>query len=81
MKWIFFIFLGLYVLAAALMLISAFGLFGQENDPLSALFLLPLGLPWNVIADRLGIAGTASILLAPLVNAGLLYWLWKRMAG
>jgi len=31
-----------------LLLIGTFGLFGQEKDPLSAVFLIPLGLPWFI---------------------------------
>ncbi len=38
----------LYVLALALLAIGTFGLFGQERDPLSGVFLVPLGLPWSL---------------------------------
>ena len=34
-----------------LLLIGTFGLFGQEKDPLSAVFLIPLGLPWFIWVD------------------------------
>lgn len=78
MKWAFYIFLALYVLALALLLIGTFGWFGQEEDPLSGVFLLPLGLPWNILADRLGVAGVGAMVLAPAVNLGILFWLWKR---
>ena len=78
MKWCFFIFLALYVLAGALLLIGTFGLFGQERDPLSGIFLLPLGLPWNVIGDRLGLGGVWLATLAPAINAAILLWLWRR---
>lgn len=78
MKWIFWMFLGLYAVAAVLMLIGVFGWFGQEQDPLSAVFLVPLGLPWNLLADRLGLAGVAAVLLAPALNLAILYWVWKR---
>lgn len=78
MKWIFGIFVALYCLALLLLLIGLFGWFGQEEDPLSAVFLLPLGLPWNWLADRAGLAGVATVVLAPAINAGLLYWLWQR---
>lgn len=46
------IFLGLYLAALALRAIGSFGLFGQERDPLSGVFPLPLGLPWNLMLDR-----------------------------
>ncbi len=78
MKWAFLVFAGLYAIALLLLLIGTFGWFGQEKDPLSAAFLLPLGLPWNVVADRIGLPGVPSLLVAPAINAGILLWLWKR---
>ena len=41
----------LYLLALALFLIGAFGLFGSEQDPLAGVFLIPLGFPWNRMLD------------------------------
>ena len=78
MKRAFLIFFSLYLIALLLLAIGTFGWFGQEQDPLSAAFLLPLGLPWNILADRLGVAGVASLLISPAINAGILLWLWKR---
>ena len=78
MKWVFFVFVGLYALALLLLAIGTFGWFGQEKDPLSGVFLLPLGLPWNVIANRIGIDSAVTTIIAPAINAGILYWLWKR---
>ena len=78
MKWAFFIFVCLYVGAVFLLLVGTFGWFGQETDPLSGIFLLPLGLPWNILADGLGINGVAIGIGAPLINAAILLWLWKR---
>lgn len=78
MKWAFWGFLGLYGVAILLLIIGSFGWFGSDEDPLSAVFLLPLGLPWNILADRLGLAGVASLLIAPLINVGIFCWLWKR---
>lgn len=78
MKWIFFIFVGLYAIALFLLLVGTFGLFGQERDPLSGVFLLPLGLPWNLIGDRLGIGGVWLATLSPAITATLLFWLWRR---
>ena len=37
--WIFAV---LYVAAIVLLLVGTFGLFGNEKDPLSGIFLLPL---------------------------------------
>ena len=78
MKWVFWIFLGCYVLAALLLLIGTFGWFGQEEDPLSSVFLLPLGLPWNLLASKAGLANVGVALLAPAINLVILYWFWKR---
>ncbi|OBV10589.1 hypothetical protein I603_1802 [Erythrobacter dokdonensis DSW-74] len=66
------------MIALALLAIGTFGLFGQERDPLSAVFLLPLGLPWNLVGDRIGLAGPWLPILAPGINAAILYWLWRR---
>ena len=78
MKWAFLIFSGLYAMALLLLLVGTFGWFGQAQDPLSGVFLLPLGLPWNVLADRIGMGGPAVMAAAPAINAAILYWLWKR---
>lgn len=78
MKWAFFIFVGLYAIALLLLAVGTFGWFGQEQDPLSAVFLLPLGLPWNIIADRVGLAGPWPAIVAPAINAAILFWLWRR---
>lgn len=78
MKWVFIIFVVLYGAALLLLLVGAFGWFGQEWDPLSGVFLMPLGLPWNLIADRIGLPGVAVGVLSPLINAAILFWLWKR---
>ena len=72
LKWLLRIFLVVWALALALLAIGTFGWFGQPRDPLSGVFLLPLGLPWNILADRLGWGGLAPALLAPAINAGLL---------
>jgi hypothetical protein len=44
-------FLVLYAVALALHLAATLSLFGQQPDPLSAVFLIPLGLPWNLFVD------------------------------
>ncbi len=78
MRWVFWGFLGLYAVAVLLMLVGTFGWFGQEEDPLSAVFLMPLGFPWNLLADKIGLANIWIALLAPAVNLGIIYWVWKR---
>jgi hypothetical protein len=42
---------GLYILALALFGVGTFGLFGSETGPLAGVFLVPLGLPWNMMLD------------------------------
>ena len=77
-KCIFWIFSVLYAVAILLFLIGTFGWFGQERDPLSGVFLLPLGLPWNLLGLWLGFESAALGVLSPAVNLTILYWLWKR---
>lgn len=62
-------FVTLYAGAMFLFLTGTFGWFGQETDPLSAVFLIPLGLPWNMMLDGLPehlLPWAAA--LAPVVN-------------
>lgn len=79
-NWIFRVFVVLYVAALGLLAIGTFGLFGQERDPLSGVFLLPLGLPWNLIGDRVGLEGPLLATLAPAINALILFWLARRFS-
>ena len=71
----------LYLVALALLLIGTFGLFGQERDPLSGVFLVPLGLPWNLMLDALPEALLPWLaVLAPLLNIAIITWLCRRFA-
>lgn len=63
----------LYIFALGLWAIGTYGLFGQEADPLSGLFLMPLGLPWNRMGE-----GPDVALAAPLANIAIL-WLLSSM--
>ena len=71
-----------YLIALGLLLIGTFGLFGQEKDPLSGIFLLPLGLPWTLLAGGLPdpvrpwAAG-----LAPALNLALAWYICRRLVG
>ncbi|WP_261400078.1 hypothetical protein [Leisingera daeponensis] len=47
------------------MAIGTFGLFGQERDPLSAVYLVVLGTPWIQLA---GSGGPFAAALAPGAN-------------
>jgi predicted anti-sigma-YlaC factor YlaD len=77
MKWGFFIFIVLYVFALFFLAVGTLGWLGQE-DPLADMLLLPLGLPWSIAADKLGVGSWWTAVIAPLLNAGLLWLLWKR---
>lgn len=70
----------LYVIALGLLIIGTYGLFGQETDPLSGVFLIPLGMPWIWPADRLGMVGRAVAILAPLVNLLILFAIYRLLA-
>lgn len=62
-----------YVLALAILIVGTFGLFGQERDPLSAAYLLPLGLPWNQLIE--GFSDSVRPWLAaaaPLLNLAII---------
>ena len=45
------VFVLLYLGALGLLVIGTFGLFGQARDPLSGVFLMPLGWPWTRLVD------------------------------
>lgn len=70
----------LYALAFALLLVGTTGAFGSPTGPLAAVFLLPLGLPWNLWLDPLPVAlQPAAAALAPAVSLLLLWALchWR----
>ncbi len=70
----------LWGLATFLLAVGTFGWFGQPQDPLSGVLLLPLGLPWNRLLDILGVPGLIAGLFAPAINIGLLCTIcrWRR---
>ena len=71
----------LWVAALAILAIGTFGLFGQARDPLSAVFLMPLGLPWSLLAGRLPEgAGAIALILAPGLNLLVLALLCRASA-
>ena len=71
----------LYACALGLFAIGAFGLFGADRDPLSGVFLLPLGLPWNLFLDHTPDALRPWLTAAaPLLNL-LILWLACRGLG
>jgi hypothetical protein len=69
-KGVIWVFAALCLVALAIGLIGTFGWFGQERDPLSWVFVMPLGLPWTQL---LGGAGSPWLaVLSPLVNLAIL---------
>jgi hypothetical protein len=73
------IFTLLYAGALLLFLIGTFGWFGQERDPLSGVFVIPLGLPWNLMLDAVADPVRAwAAAAAPLLNVLLLGALCTR---
>ena len=73
--------IALYAAALFIWAVGTFGWFGQERDPLSALFLVPLGLPWTIVS----IGAPDAVLpwiggLAPIVNIAILRWLAYRFS-
>jgi hypothetical protein len=75
--------MALYVLALLAWLAGIFGWFGIGQDPLSGIFLVPLGLPWNRFVDLLPQqtwpwAAAAAPLVNLLLIAGLCRFFERR---
>lgn len=63
----------LYLVALGLFVIGTLGWFGQDPTPLAGVFLVPLGLPWNLWLDPLPQALRPWVAgLTPLLNIGLI---------
>jgi hypothetical protein len=74
------VFTFLYAAALVLLLIGTFGLFGNEQDPLSAVFLVPLGLPWVLLVDLAPEPAWPWLgALTPAINLALLWALCSRL--
>ncbi len=76
-----FLFAGLYLVALLLYLIGIFGLFGSAQGPLVGVFLIPLGLPWTLLIDRLFPEPLWPWMatLAPAVNLAVLWAFCRRL--
>lgn len=62
----------LYAFALAFLAVGTFGLFGNPPDALSGIYVILLGLPWNLLLDGLPEAWAPwAAGLAPLVNIAL----------
>jgi len=70
-KWAFAV---AYLAALFLLAVGTWGWFGAERDPLSGVFLILLGLPWNLFIDSFG-EGSPAVLaaLAPALNLAILF--------
>lgn len=72
----------LYAAALFIWAVGTFGWFGQERDPLSAVYLMPLGLPWTIFAGALPDAVLPwAGALSPLINIAILRWMARRFAS
>ena len=81
-KWTIRIVGVLYLVALALLLIGTFGLFGQERDPLSAIFLIPLGVPWVFWLDSVVDSLKPMLaILSPVLNIAILAALCRYFSG
>lgn len=70
-KWMF---AAAYAVALFLLAASIWGWLGAERDPLSAVLLIPLGLPWNRFIDYFGGTSPAVLaMLAPALNLAILF--------
>ncbi len=56
-----------YAVALLVFLTGTFGWFGEETDPLSGIFLVPLGLPW-ILIEVPDPARMVVAILAPVLN-------------
>jgi hypothetical protein len=69
-----------YAFALGVFLLSVLGLAGMERDPLSGVFLIPLGLPWNLLVDAAPEPAWPWLAaLAPCVNLGLIALACRRL--
>ncbi len=77
-RWLLFAFALLWAGAAFLFLVGTYGWFGQERDPLSGVFLLPLGMPWIL---AIGAAPEAARPWLALAAPGLTLAILARFFG
>jgi hypothetical protein len=72
----------LYLFALAAFVSGTFGLFGQQIDPLAAVFLLPLGMPWTLLLTGLPeVVRPWAVVAAPLLNIAFFTVICRRTAA
>ncbi len=72
-RWLIGIGVVAWALALVLFVVGTYGLFGQQRDPLSGVFLIPLGMPWVLWLDGFGETLRFWLgLAAPALNLALL---------
>lgn len=69
-----------WVLALAVLAIGTFGWLGQDRDPLSAVYLVILGLPWNRYIEGSSPIAMAMLVLAPAINLFALALICRLLA-
>jgi hypothetical protein len=74
-------FLCLYGFALIVFAVGILGLFGAERDPLSGVFLVLLGLPWNRLIDVFPEAAWPWLAAAaPVLNILVLWFICRVTA-
>lgn len=78
-RWVLIIASIAYVLALGIFLVGTYGLFGAETDPLSGIYLIPLGMPWVLLADYLPASVSSGFaIVAPVINLFMLWLILRR---
>ena len=71
-----------YAIALGVYLTGEFGLLGQTRGPLAGIYLIPLGLPWNLAIDSLPEPTWPWLAAAaPLINLGLIVLLCRVLGS
>ena len=76
-KWSF---AAAYALALFLLAVGTWGWLGADRDPLSGMFLIPLGMPWILFIGPVGkfdpfggMSPAVLAMLAPAINSAILF--------
>jgi hypothetical protein len=76
-KWSF---AAAYTLALFLLAVDTWGWLSDDRDPLSGLFLIPLGMPWTLFIGPVGkfdpfggVSPAVLAMLAPAINLAILF--------